>query len=237
VRASMQAIGKTWSKPIRSIKLPSSWRRVPRKDDDRIRSATARDEQTNEKQVPSPQTQFKMRNHKRGTMQAIRKRCRRIPWDIGRACSKPIRSLKVPLSWRMGTRKEDDRIRSASERDEQTNEKQVPSPKTEFKMSNPKRGTMQAIRKPCRTFTSVIGRTCSKPIRSLKVPLSWRRGPRKEVDRMRSATARAEQTNEKLVPSLKTEFKMCNPKREQCRPFENPAGQLHQILEGLAASQ
>jgi hypothetical protein len=29
-RAAMQAIGRTWSKPIRSLKVPSSYRRGPR---------------------------------------------------------------------------------------------------------------------------------------------------------------------------------------------------------------
>jgi hypothetical protein len=57
-----------------------------------------------------------------------------------------------------------------------------------------------------------IGRACRKPIRSLKVPSSWRRSPRKEEDCIRSPTARVEQTIEKQVPSPKTEFEMCNPK-------------------------
>jgi hypothetical protein len=58
----------------------------------------------------------------------------------------------------------------------------------------------------------VIGRTCSKPISSQKVPSSWRRGSRKEEYTVRSATTRAEQTNEKQFPSPKTEFEMPNPK-------------------------
>jgi hypothetical protein len=126
------------------------------------------------------------------------------------------------------SRKEDDHIGSATPRAELTNEKQVPSPQIEFKMCNPKRSTMEAIRKRSRTITSDIGRTCSKAVRSLKVPSSWRRSPRKEEDCIRSPTARAEQTNVKQVPTPKTEFEMCNPKAS-CSHTINETG------EGVAA--
>jgi hypothetical protein len=61
----------------------------------------------------------------RSALQSIRKRCRRIISDTGRTCSKTIRSLKVPSSWRRGLKRKTDHIRRAIRRTGRTLSKRL----------------------------------------------------------------------------------------------------------------
>jgi hypothetical protein len=133
------------------------------------------------------------------SMKATGKCRRRFPSDIGRICSKRLRSLKIPWTWRRRLRTAADRIRVNMRRTGQICRRRMRF----LRISSCWRTGPQTAANRIRVNTRRTGKVSRRRMRFLRIPSSWQRGLQTSAHRNRGATRRIWRTRSKSLPSLK----------------------------------